>query len=200
MNHERWHDGIGYDLELLKSATRKEREQIEQLILSGGIKDWRDVEALAALDSPRAHDALRQAFSCGDILIKIALLTHAPKLFSNRERTTAIVSALHSTKIYGGLTQALFLVEDYHPQPVIDALLRGVLDRDGATAGEFAAMLLYLHGKANSVYDMEQRPFFLKFQNGDRQALFGELCERIGINKTAQRRLFHIPHTRHTER
>lgn len=200
MNHERWHDGTGYDLELLPSATPEEREQIEQLLLSGGVKDWRDIEALATFNSPRAQDALRTAFARGGTPLKIALLSHAPKLFSERECTATIVSALQNAEVYGGLTQTLLLVEDQHPQPVIDALLRGVLDRDGTIAGEFAAMLLYLHGKATSAYDMEQRPFFLKFQDGDRQVLFRELCERIGINEATQRRLLHIPHARHTKK
>lgn len=194
INYERWHDGTGYDLELLRSATDAERAQIEQLLLSGGIQDWRDVEALAALDSPRATEALRGVFRRGDDRLNVALLSHAPKLFTDRERTDALVSALRNTGFYGGLTQALLLVEDWHPAPVIEALLRGVLERDGATAGSFVALLLFLHGQATSAYDMEQRPFCLKFQDGDRRALFGELCDRIGVDRTTQRRLLAMSH------
>lgn len=189
MNYERWHDGTGYDLELLRSATPEERGQIEQLLLAGGVRDWRDVEALAALDTPRAREALRAAFDRANDQLNMALLTHAPKLFTDRERTAALVSALRNTEVYGGLTQALLLVESWHPAPVVEALLLGVLERDGATAGAFAAHLLFIHGKTASAYDMEQRPFFLKFQDGDRLSLFRELCDRIGVDSATQRRL-----------
>lgn len=181
MNYERWHDGIGYDLELLRSATAEERAQIDELLINHGVKDWRDVEALAEINSPRAQLILREAFLTGSDQVRVALLRHAPELFSEQQRTTALVSALEHADVYEGLSQALLLVDDFHPPQVIEALLRGVLVRDGATAGEFAAMLLFLHGKASSPYDMAQRPFFLKFQGGDRQVLCRELCERIGI-------------------
>lgn len=181
MNYERWHDGIGYDLGLLRSATTEERAQIEKLLINHGVEDWRDVEALAAINSPRAQLLLREAFLTGSDQVRVALLRHAPKLFSKPERTTALVSALEHADAYGGLSQALLLVEDFHPPQVIEALLRGVLVRDGATAGEFAAMLLFLHGKASSPYEVAQRPFFLEFQGGDRQVLYRELCKRIGI-------------------
>lgn len=182
INYERWHDGIGYDLELLKSATMEERKQIEQLLISGGVKDWRDVEALAALGSPRARALLRRSFEGGDDQLRVALLSHAPDLFSESERTAVLLSALQNTGVYGGLTQTMLLVESFHPPEIVDALLRGVLTRDGAIAGQFAAMLLFIHGKVSSPHDMEYRPFCLKFQDGDRRELFRELCERIGLD------------------
>lgn len=55
IDHEKWHDGIGYGLDTLRGATEAERRQIETLLLEHRIGDWRDVEALAALDSPRAN-------------------------------------------------------------------------------------------------------------------------------------------------
>lgn len=189
MNYESWHDGNGYDLELLRSASPEEREHIESLLISRRIKDWRDVEALAALNSPRAQQELRSAFNDGDDCLKIALLSHAPKLFTKNQHINALVSAIENAEVYGGLTQALLLTESWHPKPIIEALLRGVLMRDGATAGLFAAQLLYLHGKAKSPYDMEQRPIFLKFQDDDRVTLFRELCGRIGTPAATQRRL-----------
>ena len=60
-NHEKWHDGVGYNLEILKTATPEELVSIEEILLSHSTDDWRDVEALAALDSPRARVALSKA-------------------------------------------------------------------------------------------------------------------------------------------
>ena len=59
--YDRWHDGIGYDIAIFETATPDELVEIENLLLSRSVDDWRDVEALAALDSPRARMALRKA-------------------------------------------------------------------------------------------------------------------------------------------
>lgn len=189
MTLDRWRDGIGYDLDALAAATPDERARIEALLLQHGVRDWCDVQALAALDTPAARQALRLAHERADEPLKVALMTHAAALFDDDERTEALVRALQVTEVYGGLTQALLMVEDHHPQPVVDALLQGVLERDGATAGEFAAMLLYIHGRAPDPYDMAQRPFFLRFQDEDRLTMFVELCARIGLDDAARQRL-----------
>lgn len=43
-------------------------------------------------------------------------------------------------------------------------------------------MLLFIHGQAESPWDMRPRPFILRFQDEARHPLFLELCERIGIS------------------
>jgi hypothetical protein len=46
-------------------------------------------------------------------------------------------------------------------------------------------MLTFLHGKADEPFDWEQRPFFLRFHTevrSEREAVFHELCERIGVD------------------
>ena len=91
---------------------------------------------------------------------------------------------MERAEISGGLTQALLQVEEFHPPRIVDALFRGVLQRDGTTAVHFSAMLMFLHGRAASSFDWEQRPFFLKFQTEDRAqraAAFRELCEKTGV-------------------
>jgi hypothetical protein len=45
-----WHDGIGYDLEALRELSNDEIKQIETLLVARKDQDWRDVEALAALN------------------------------------------------------------------------------------------------------------------------------------------------------
>jgi hypothetical protein len=181
MNHERWHDGTGYDLHLLAEASSAELASIESLLTSRGVHDWRDAEALAALGTPTAHAALTRAFENGDEELKISLISHAPEIFNEEQRTGVLVNALREAG--PGLTQAMLLAEEWHPQPVIEALMEGVRAHDGVTAGEFAMMLLFLHGQADSVYDMSQRGFILRFQDEDREMLCRELCARIGTAK-----------------
>jgi hypothetical protein len=185
IDYERWREGIGYDLEALKSATPAEREQIENLLLPRAGNDWRDVEALAALDSPRAHAALRKVMKSDQHEVCLAVAEHAPRLVSDAERTRMLVRAIESADITTGLSTALRHIEKFHPREVIEALLQGVLSRDGGLQIHFVAMLMYLHKRAKSTFDWDQRPWFLKFATLDRAervALFRELCEKLRVD------------------
>ena len=55
IDYEKWHDGVGYDLDAIREASQDERQAIEILLFNRGTRDWRDVEALAALDTARAR-------------------------------------------------------------------------------------------------------------------------------------------------
>ncbi len=187
MDHERWREGIGYDLELIESATPDERLTIEQLLLGGGIRGWRDVEALAALDTPRAREALKAALHDPNPEIRSAVLRYAPDLVTDQQRTAALVQSLRDAEFYGGLSQTLGHVATFHPPEVVEALLRGVLEREGQVAVHFAAMLTFIHGQAAEPFDMDQRPFFLRFNTdnrAERESAFRALCARLGVDKT----------------
>lgn len=188
MNFDRWHDGEGYDLSLLEKAAPEDLVEIEKLLVSRGVNDWRDVEALVALDSPRARVLLLETLRTGKRELAVAVASRAPGLISDDERAAILVAALEAADFYGGLTQALLQVEDFHPPEVVDALLRGVLVRRGENAVHFAAMLMFIHGKAAAAFDWDQRPFFLKFNtenHAERTALFRELCAKIGVSPEA---------------
>jgi hypothetical protein len=185
IDHEKWHDGIGYDLAVLRAATPGERGAIESLLLARGAADWRDVEALAALGTPAALAALQDALATGSTEIRLAVLRHAPDLVSHDVRVANLVAALESAEPFGGLSQTLAEVPACHPPPVLDALFRGALERGGDVAVHFAAMLAFLHGKADEPFDWNQRPFFLRFHTevrSEREAVFRELCELIGVD------------------
>ncbi|MBI1354281.1 MAG: hypothetical protein GC160_08040 [Acidobacteria bacterium] len=185
MDYEKFHDGVGYDLDLLDEASPEERGQIERLLLSRGVQDWRDVEALAALDTPKAQAKLREALQEGDSQIQVAVLNYAPELAGADDRTAALVAALETAEFYGGLTQAMTEAEEFHPPAVVDALFRGVLRRSGEIATNFAALLMYVHDKAEEPFDWELRPFFLEFNTDDmaeRRRWFLELCDRLEVD------------------
>lgn len=185
IDQEAWREGIGYDLETLRGASAADRARIEALLLGHGVRGWRDVEALAALGTPRAQAALREAAGSADPEVRLAVLSHAPALVSEAERTASVVAALRDAAFYGGLTQALAEVETRHPPEVVDALLRGALAREGEVAVHFAAMLCYVHGRTAEPFDWDERPFFLRFHTEDRQAreaAFRDLCARLGLD------------------
>jgi hypothetical protein len=187
LNYESWRDGLGYDLSMLKTAGPQELTQIEEFLVSRPVYDWRDVQALAALDSPRARALLRKTLRGRDQVLATAVMDYAPELASEKEQTKTLVAALTRSDSDVGTIQALFQVEEFHPPDVVDALFRGLLTRDGKTAEHFAAMLMFVRGKANSSFDWDQRPFFLKFNtevHAEREAVFRELCEKLGVDGT----------------
>lgn len=185
MDFEKWKEGIGHDLEALRSATGSERDDIERLLLTRGVTDWRDVESLLELGTPRALDLLRMAARSADPAIALAVLRRAPELFDAETRTRQIVRGLETLQFFGGLSDALAAAEEHHPQPVIDALLRGALGRSKEGPVHFAALLFYLYGLADEAFDWNHRPFYLRFASEDpaeRQLCFRELCARIGVD------------------
>ena len=185
IDYEKWHDGIGYDLEALREANNEERKAIENILIDKNPPDWRDIQALAILDTPRARQTLLITTLKGIHEINMAILFYAPELVNNELKTKLIINALKSATYYYGLTQALLLVEEFHPEEIVRELFNGVLERDGEVASSFASMLYYIYGKSESYHDWENRPFFLKFNTNnmsDRKSAFQELCKKIGVD------------------
>lgn len=184
IDYEKWHDGIGYDLEALGEASPDERQAIEKLLISSKGRDWRDIEALAELDTPRSKQAIREAFLEGDSQVRMAVISYEPDIVENADKTEAIIQTLRTGVIYGGLSHALDLVEEFHPPEVVEELFRGVQEREGDIAVNFAAMLLFIHGKAEEPFDWSQRPFLLRFNTKnkyERRQAFLELCQKLGV-------------------
>lgn len=179
---ERWHDGIGYDLALLQMATPTQLAAIENLLVSGGVRGWRDVEALAALGTARARESLRAAFGTASDEVRLAILQHAPELVSAGQRGAALVAALDTAGPFADLSSTLDEVAVFHPPEVIAVLWRGLQLREGEVAVHLAAMLFHLHGLSTEPFDWEHRDFFLRFNTQDaveREAAIAELRRRI---------------------
>jgi hypothetical protein len=185
IDYEKWHDGIGYDIDSIRSASPEERKAIEQMLIHHSPRNWRDIEALTEIDSKEAREAIKKAMSDPDPDVRVAVTRYSPTLVTNVERTKSIVDALRHAELFGGLSQVLDDVEEYHPTKVKEALIEGLLKRKGEVAVLFAAMLFYLYGKAKEPFDMKLRPFFLQFntENKEQRAkAFRELCTQLGIN------------------
>ncbi|MBK9550437.1 MAG: hypothetical protein IPO52_15380 [Gemmatimonadetes bacterium] len=113
----------------------------------------------------------------------MAVLEYAPDAVTESERIAVLVQALERATLYGGLPQALDHIAGFHPPPIVDTLLRGLMERDGATACQFAGMVYFLFGKAASPFDWDHRPFFLRFNTDDleeRAVVVRELLATIG--------------------
>ena len=182
---EEWHDGIGYDIEAIRIASQAERDAIERLLINHWPRDWRDIEALAEINTKCARETIKEAIKDTNPVVRVAVTRFAPDLVTDNERTQSITAALQNAEIYFGLTQVLDEVERYHPKEVKEALIKGLLNRRGNVAALFAAMLFYIFGQAKEPFDWEKRPFFLRFNTENRKErveVFRELCQKLKIN------------------
>ena len=183
MDYEKWHDGTGYDLAALDEMTQEDLQEIEGILRTKLDEPWRTFEALDRINTPASLSEIERALKHTNLEVRIAAARFSRERESERERV--LVEALANAEFYGGLTQALDQVETFHPPAIVDALIRGLLMRGDSGAVSFAGMLLYIFGKADSSFDWEQRPLFLRFgaQNiEDRRKAFVELCEIIGVD------------------
>jgi hypothetical protein len=182
---EEWHDGIGYDSEAIRMASQAERDAIEQILINHSPRDWRDIEALAEINTKCARETIKEAIKDPNPVVRVAVTRFVPNLVTDNERTKSITDALQSVEIFSGLSQVLLEVERYHPETVKEALIKGLLNREGGVAVHFVAMLFYLFGEAKEPFDWKQRPFFLGFNTEDRKErvkVFREVCQKLKIN------------------
>lgn len=183
MNHQRWHDGIGYDLSLLSKATPEELAEIEALLLHEPVSDWRIVEGLSRMRTPATIARLKSALATSrDHAVKMAITQYAADLISIEERSAAIMAALREAPLIQGFHRAVQQIPDFHPREVMDELHLAVLKREGEVAIHGAALLLFLHGKASSIFASAHRTFLTRFvsKNADeRISAYRELCEII---------------------
>jgi len=185
IDYKKWHDGIGYDINAIKSASLAERNAIEDMVINHRPRNWQDIEALAELNTAHAKAAIKKAMKDPDPIVRIAVTRFAPNLVSNRERSQSLIEALQSSQIFSGLSQTLDDIEKFHPKPVKEALLKGLLSREGEVAVLFAAMLFYIYRKTADPFDMKLHSFFLSFNTENREKrlqAFRVLCSQLNIN------------------
>ena len=185
IDYEKWHDGIGYDVEALKEATPTERDSIEIILINRKPRDWRDIEALAELNTPRSKAAIIEAMADSETEVQMAILAYAPELIPKKVRIASIVRSLRTAGLFNGLSQTLDLVAEFHPPEVKAELFRGLLEREGEVAVNFAISLLTIYGKPADPFDKKLRPFLLSFNTdnaSEREASFRELCRMIGVD------------------
>lgn len=183
LDYEKWREGVSYDLDLLDKATPAELEGLLPLLVPPD--DWRDVEALARIDLPRAKKALRDAGLGGKAGLRMAVRRYAPEMLNDAEWTASLLEALDSSAHFDGYAETLDAIAEFHPKPLVEALLLGCILLEENIAPGLAALLLYIHGKADERHAMELRPFWIRFATNvarERKAAFVELCERIGVD------------------
>lgn len=187
VDHDAWRDGTGYALDSLRDLNAATRELIPGRL---AVRGWREVEVLAALDTPAARSALRSAFDAAgkdSTEIGLALLRCLPGLLTDDERTGVVCRAVAQARGGDGLDPALQAAQAWHPAPVMQALWQTLQQPDAVVVVNVAALLYFLHGLADEPFDMDQRSEFLRFADDDpaeRAAARERLRARSGGGQT----------------
>lgn len=186
ITYEKWHDGIGYDLDALTQSTEQERGiAAADLIgrLKGGEGDWRDVEAIVALKLPQAREVLESALPRARLELRLHIGRALEELGATVEMDRIIADILRRGTYEDGLSLALDLAPRYATPHLRKVLLACARSGHRDVRAHAAALTLYLAGKADSPFDWSHRPFFLQFGAEDetvRERAYTELCQRIG--------------------
>ncbi len=190
LDYEKWREGTSYDLDAIDSATPEERSSIETTLVAHATRGWREIEALARLDTERARDAMREALRRGDAEVRAAVVRYAPELVDEDTRVSSLVRGLREGTFFHGLSEMLDQAATFHPPAVVDTLFSEALHGSGDKAVHLAALLFHIHGLTDQPFDWSHRPFFLRFNTDDRaerSAAFDELCQRVGVDAARYR-------------
>jgi hypothetical protein len=183
MDHARWHDGTGHDLDALRELQALDAQGLEDLFTPA--RDGHDIEALALLDTPRARRALRAAASSASADLRLAVACHAPELIDATARERSLLQAIPCARLDATFPHLCDEIEEFHPPAVRAALLAGLLRAPGDVAYHFATLLALLAGRITSQVDLSQRPLCLQFNTDDpaaRRSAFAALCALLGID------------------
>jgi hypothetical protein len=188
VTYEMWHDGIGYDLDALDALSESEKQQVEELLLERKANDWRDIEALDRLGTPRALERLKErAFDSKDIIARIMAAERLRNrgILDHAAVEAILLKALDETTLVNGMTDVLALAKQHHSSAVKKKILSKALHGNEDIRVHAAALAHHLFGKTKSDFDWDHRPLYLKFnarKRSERRRAFEELCALCGVD------------------
>jgi hypothetical protein len=188
IDYDKWHDGVGCDLDALSKLGPEERNAATSLLIqrleTGG--DWRELEALARIDTPLARRAVRRAFLSGPLQTRLYALRELLAAGEKIDPDPLIAEAFAEGDLYGGLSIAIDLAAEYRRVNLIPMLLARTLEGTAEARIHAAALAWFLAGQSDEPFDMSERPLFLRFGEEDesvRRAAYAELTRRIGVEQ-----------------
>lgn len=179
-----WHDGIGYDLDALKEMSQDELEQVEELMISQRERDWREVETLAALNTPFTIQALKDDLESTNFDVRLFAVKYLKEMNIADHIEEILVKTLPLTKIGDGMSYALSLAKTYPTERIRQTVLRCALTGNEDIRVHCASMALFLYGKISKEFDSDHKIIF-EFHEPDqakRMVSFTELCRQVGVD------------------
>jgi hypothetical protein len=188
IDYDKWHDGVGYDLDALSKLTPEECNSAALMLIAhlGTTGDWRELEALARIGTPLAFGAVRRAQETGPLQTRLYALRELLAAGEKIDPDPLIAEAFAEGDLYGGLSIAIDLAAEYRRVNLIPMLLARTLEGTAEARIHAAALAWFLAGQSDEPFDMSERPLFLRFGEEDesvRRAAYAELTRRIGVEQ-----------------
>jgi hypothetical protein len=180
IDYEKWHDGVGYEVNLLSQMSQSELESVEELLLSRGIHDWRDLEALHVLGSDRAWNAVLAARTGASPELRLYAMKYGPPP-TESDLEFQILEDLTSPDRMG---RAIDSAVDCPTPAIKERLIEVARTADAPYGYSAAAMLFEIAGIIDSHWDLSYRDFFLRFSSppgSARDIAAQELRAKIGL-------------------
>ena len=183
---DKWHDGTGYDLKALARLGLEERKALEELLIKNlrQAGDWRDVEALVALGTSAAREAVDKARFHRNSEVRHYALKIVLHNLNSKNMTETEMRELEEQVVQAVEHGDYAIAENMPTMRVKKALLESARRADSENRVHAEAFLLYLCGLAPEPFDWTRRPFFLLFADDNPKVLqqaWEELRRRTGF-------------------
>ncbi len=171
IDYDAWREGTPYDIAALAEVTDEERDRLTDELCAKGTLDWRDVEALRALATPKALQrvgvAAEHQTDGGGIE---AFFDDVAKGWTP-EIEARFIEKLELVQSMTGALDRLYEIAEAHPTPAVLAqLLRNArIHSDPTVRYSMGGFLLELTGHADTRYtfDASIRPHLLDLNSAD---------------------------------
>ncbi len=166
IDYGKWRDGEPYDIAALKDVTSEERDLLVDELCENSSLDWRDVEALRALATPKAIKRVGKAAETqvdgGGIE---AFMDDVEKHGWTDDIEARFIDKLEKAAAMTGALDRLYEIAEVHPTPAVrKQIMRNArIASDPTVRYSMGAFLLYLTGHVDSryVFDTDHRPHLL---------------------------------------
>jgi hypothetical protein len=170
IDYGKWRDGEPYDIPALAEVTPEERNMLVDELLTMNL-DWREIEALRALGTPKALKRVGQAAKEDEGGgAAEALVAKVEDEGWSDETEEDLIRQLENMRSMEGSSDRLFDLCEEHPTPkVMEQLMRSArIQSDEAMRYSAGALLLYLTGHAEDRHGLnEHRPMLLELNSSD---------------------------------
>lgn len=171
LTHDQWKDGEGYDLAALHGLSNPEAAHILDLLnerLDNSGANWRDVDALAAMEIPPARMAIKRLAEHWSAEIRLRASRYLHERGDDKAAEREVVRLLRDPDTDIGANAVITMAEE-HPTPAVrEALLACAMDGADHLRVHAAALALFLAGGAKESFDWSHRPLYLEFGESDR--------------------------------
>lgn len=171
IDYDAWREGTPYDIPALSDVTAEERDLLTDELCEKSSLDWRDVEALRALATPKAlkrvgHAAAKQTDGGGiEAFMDDVARGWSPDIEAR------FIEKLERVQSMTGALDRLYEIAEAHQTPAVMAqLLRNArIHSDPTVRYSTGAFLLELSGHADTRYTFaaDIRPHLLDLNSAD---------------------------------